>query len=132
MCVGLPSNQLISYSLCQLIYRLGNPPKTQAEVPIAVPPVKIFSSWVQHLHHPVALGTGKRLFRLLYPHEGARRRYGLKETLLARELGKILGVQGLDRWDCVAYNDDSERGGEGCLGLAVLRVMEQRVSDGLA
>lgn len=70
---------------------------------------------------------GKRLFRLLFPHEGARRRYGLKETLLSRELSRVLGVPRceLDKWGRV--DEEAEGDGEGCLGLAVMAAMTDRV-----
>lgn len=67
---------------------------------------------------------GKRLFRLLFPHEGPRRRYGLKETRLAAELERVLGVDGLKKWDGLAFEGE---GGTGCLGKEVELIMRDRV-----
>jgi DNA ligase-4 len=46
------------------------------------------------------------------------------ETKLARQLEKILGLQGLKRWDAVGWGDE----GTGCLGLELERVLKERVS----
>lgn len=91
----------------------------------------IFQSWLNH-HKPSlsGAGTGKRLFRLLFPHEGSRRRYGLKETKLALELERILGLSGLRKWDSVCWDStDREEGGTGCLGKEVEVVMKSRVGS---
>ncbi|KAL7424949.1 hypothetical protein Q5752_000636 [Cryptotrichosporon argae] len=103
-------------SFAELVYRLGHPPAS-------LTPSQIFSSWLAHLRHPLPPHTGKQLFRLLFPHEGARRRYDLKETRLVAELERVLGVAGLRRWDSVTYTGE---GGTGCLGLEVERAMEAR------
>jgi DNA ligase-4 len=76
-------------------------------------------------HRPFPPKFGKQLFRLLYPHEGSRRRYGLKETKLSKELEGILGLSGLSRWDGVVYEGEA---GTGCLGREVETMMRPRVS----
>lgn len=78
---------------------------------------------MNHLPRPFLIGTGKHLFRLLFPHEGSRRRYGLKETRLALELEKILCVNGLTKWDAAGWGE----AGTGCLGKEVQRLMKDRV-----
>jgi DNA ligase-4 len=91
----------------------------------------VFQSWLNH-HKPIGLGggfgngTGKYLFRLLFPHEGSRRRYGLKETKLAVELENILGLSGLRKWDSVSWEMGDE-GGTGCLGKEVEVALKARV-----
>lgn len=69
--------------------------------------------------------TGTRIFRLLFPHEGNRRRYGLRETKLALELERLLGIAGLTRWDAVGTQGVA---GQGCLGDVVGHAMSERVS----
>ncbi|OCF46055.1 hypothetical protein I317_00143 [Kwoniella heveanensis CBS 569] len=116
-------------SFAKIVYRLGNPPKRQAQdssrAKPALSPSKIFQSWLNHLSKPFPAHTGKHLFRLLFPHEGSRRRYGLKEAKLAQELEKILGVRGLTRWDSVCWDAGGE-GGTGCLGKEVELIMRDR------
>jgi len=113
-------------SFASLIHKLGHPPRSRTQradgTYALLPPSQIFQSWVNHLPKPFPAHTGKRLFRLLFPHEGARRRYGLKETRLAAELEAALGIQGLARWDAVGG------GGAGCLGHVVQAAMAKRVS----
>ena len=113
-------------SFAALIYRLGHPPKPTT-APTSTSPSKIFASWLDHLPRPLPAATGKHIFRLLFPHEGSRRRYGLKETKLAAELERLLGVRGLARWDSVCWDRGGE-GGTGCLGREVELVMRDRVS----
>lgn len=110
-------------SFCALVYRLSHPstPKGLNKPPS---PAEIFSSWLNHLPRPFPPGTGKHILRLLFPHEGSRRRYGLKETRLAIDLERILCVEGLCRWDAVGWGE----GGSGSLGKEVERAMRDRVS----
>ncbi|WVR08189.1 hypothetical protein IAU60_005235 [Kwoniella sp. DSM 27419] len=120
-------------SFAKLIYRLGHPPQSSSGGDSnargsALPPSRIFSSWLAHLPRPLPIHTGKHLFRLLFPHEGSRRRYGLKETKLASELEKVLGVEGLVRWDCVNWDAGSEAG-TGCLGREVELSLRDRPSS---
>ncbi len=114
------------YSFAKLVACLGNPPKYRSNSSSTLPPVtpsKIFASWLNHLSKPFVEGTGKHLFRLLFPHEGARRRYGLKETRLALELERAFGLN-LGRWDAVTWDQE---GGTGCLGQEVERLLRKRV-----
>ncbi|WRT69581.1 uncharacterized protein IL334_006570 [Kwoniella shivajii] len=117
-------------SFAKLVYHLGNPPRskqtnTKPSVPLS--PNKIFKSWLNHLPKPFAQGAGKHLFRLLFPHEGSSRRYGLKENKLAQELERCLGLRGLTRWDCVSW--DQGESGTGCLGREVEILMRDRNSS---
>ncbi|WWC65954.1 uncharacterized protein I303_108576 [Kwoniella dejecticola CBS 10117] len=117
-------------SFAKLVYHLGNPPRspqTATKVSKALAPQKIFQSWLNHLAKPFSPGTGKHLFRLLFPHEGSRRRYGLKESKLALELERILGVRGLGKWDCVSWEGNDS--GTGCLGKEVELAMRDRSSS---
>lgn len=54
----------------------------------------------------------------------------MKDTKLARELERVLGVEGLVKWDAVAVEGDA---GTGCLGreveLALRRRVRQRVQE---
>ncbi|ORY34864.1 hypothetical protein BCR39DRAFT_515200 [Naematelia encephala] len=113
------------YSVASLIDRLGNPPLSPTEPTKRLSPGEIFTSWLTHLSRPLLPYTGKYLFRLLFPHEGSRRRYGLKETRLAFELEAVLGVRGLRRWDSVGAARDGECG-TGCLGKEVEARVRER------
>ena len=115
------------FSFADLVNRLGHPPKSRTSQQI-VSPEKIFQAWINHLPRPLVPGTCKAVFRLLFPHEGSRRRYGLKETRLAAELETLLGLQGLKRWDAVAWDEP----GAGCLGKYVEQLMKKRVSANVA
>ncbi|KAL0249990.1 hypothetical protein I308_103293 [Cryptococcus tetragattii IND107] len=115
-------------SFAKLIYRLGNPPRSQVtNDPYS--PDEIFTSWLNHLCKPFPIHTGKRLFRLLFPHLGPRRRYGLKEQKLAQELSKILGAKTLNKWDSVRRNDIGETG-TGCLGHEIEALAKNRSTSG--
>lgn len=121
-----------SPSFAELVFRLGHPPKSkrfdQTGNAIPISADKIFSSWINRSDHPRTFprGTGKRLFRLLFPHDGSRRRYGIKETQLSAELERILGIQGLREWDQVGWEGE---GGKGCLGDVLQRAMAKRVGQ---
>lgn len=124
-------------SFCKLIFRLGHPPLSTSPGTSSkphLPPGKIFASWLAHLPRPLTPGTGKILFRLLFPHEGSRRRYALKEYRLAQELEAVLGLRGLGSWDQVVLEGSRQRdaardegAGSGCLGLEVKRRVKERV-----
>ncbi|WVQ79314.1 hypothetical protein IAT38_001411 [Cryptococcus sp. DSM 104549] len=116
-------------SFANLVRKLGNPPK-DPKTGKPWSPDKIFASWVNHLPTPRPAHSGKHIFRLLFPHEGSRRRYGLKENTLAQELEKVLGLKGLARWDSVCWNQGAQSG-TGCLGREVEIVISLRsTSDG--
>ncbi|OWZ42708.1 hypothetical protein C351_03239 [Cryptococcus neoformans c8] len=115
-------------SFAKLIYRFGNPPKSPVtNGPYS--PDKIFTSWLNHLKKPFPIYTGKHLFRLLFPHIGSRRRYGLKEQNLAQELSKILGSKTLNQWDSVRW-DDTGDAGTGCLGHEIEVLAKNRSIPG--
>lgn len=84
---------------------------------------EIFGAWKDHLSQSFVPGTTKKLFRLLFPHEGSRRRYNIKETRLASLLEEVLGIRGLTQWDAVT-RDGIRR--SGCLGEEVRLAMIRR------
>ncbi|KZT07561.1 uncharacterized protein LAESUDRAFT_115651 [Laetiporus sulphureus 93-53] len=90
--------------------------------------VQTFRNWVAELHRryaPLPPGTAAIVFRLLFPEEDVRRKYGLQETRLAQSISKVLGISkntgargnGLVNWD----GDNSI----GCLGLEVQKILEE-------
>ncbi|WWC95484.1 hypothetical protein V866_002348 [Kwoniella sp. B9012] len=117
-------------SFVKLVYHLGSPPKsalvgiTKETKTSSLAPSKIFQSWLNHLPKPLPRESGKHVFRLLFPHEGSRRRYGLKESKLALELERILGLRGLSKWDRVCW--DNGESGTGCLGKEIELLMRDR------
>lgn len=116
--------------------------------------LRLFRSWVAGLPagtgpgpEACAPGTGALVFRLLFPEEDSRRRYGLQEILFGRSLGVALGVstrpghagQKLVDWNCSGVWDEGKSGdgerwaqkeerneGSGCLGLEVMNVLNKR------
>ncbi|ORX33230.1 hypothetical protein BD324DRAFT_654306 [Kockovaella imperatae] len=112
-------------SFAKLIYRLSHPPQARSRENRTFTPADIFTSWLNHLDRPLPPGSGKHVLRILFPHEGCRRRYGMKEMKLACELERILRIKGLSRWDSAG----SPGGGSGCLGLEVQRVCKERTTS---
>lgn len=114
-------------SFAHLIQRMGDPPmskrRDQKEKIISYTPEEIFGAWISKQAQPLVPGTTKKLFRLLFPHEGARRRYDIKETRLASLLEQTLGIKGLTRWDAVSLNGVRKTG---CLGEEVRIAMFKR------
>ncbi|CAK9780671.1 unnamed protein product [Cutaneotrichosporon oleaginosum] len=118
-------------TVAELVYYLGHPPtsKLRHDSDGRRPPLSptwIFASWVKSLPPSLPPKTTARLFRLLFPHEGNRRRYGLRETKLAAELESLLAIQGLTRWDAVGWEGV---GGLGCLGDVVAHAVRERIPD---
>ncbi|KAI0358264.1 hypothetical protein OH77DRAFT_1449955 [Trametes cingulata] len=93
---------------------------------VDTPAYKTFTRWVAALRErwsPLPPGITATIFRMLFPEEDIRRKYGMQETRLAQHLSKILGVSSstdgrgerLRKWkgeDCL-----------GCLGDEVETVM---------
>ncbi|GAA5862001.1 hypothetical protein JCM1840_006904 [Sporobolomyces johnsonii] len=75
---------------------------------------------------PLPHGTVTLFFRLLFPEEGVRRRYGFQELKLARELEKYFGVaEGqFGRW--AAPSEGSRSESTGCLGAEVALWMDRK------
>ena len=76
----------------------------------------VFKSWLDHLTGATPT-DGLLLFRLLFPEHDTRRRYGLQETLLARELVAALSLSQSASRDLYAWREDASRAG--CLGKTV-------------
>ncbi|KAG7093893.1 hypothetical protein E1B28_007532 [Marasmius oreades] len=58
-------------------------------------PLDTFNRWLQKLRNdfsPFPPGTTSAIFRFLFPHEDARRKFGMQETALSRELAKCLCI----------------------------------------
>lgn len=116
-----------NFSFAELIQKLGHPPVSKErdwrERLVQYPAKDIFEAWVRNLPKPFVPGTSKKLFRLLFPHEGSRRRYDIREIRLAAMLEEVTGITGLTRWDAVSFHGG---GGTGCLGEEVKRAMLKR------
>ena len=79
--------------LCLLLDRIAaiKPVRTgQQDATAASRTLLVFKQWLSALTNASAR-DGILIFRLVFPEHDVRRRYGLKETLLARELPKALG-----------------------------------------
>ncbi|EIW58323.1 uncharacterized protein TRAVEDRAFT_124375 [Trametes versicolor FP-101664 SS1] len=96
---------------------------------VDTPTYKTFKRWLGALREryaPLPAGMTTIVFRLLFPEEDVRRKYGLQEIRMAQYLTKILGVstaaggrgERLRKWK----GEDAL----GCLGNEVERVMDGR------
>jgi len=93
---------------------------------------------LQHLEEWLSLLSGAThrqgllLFRLIFPQHDVRRRYGLKETLLARELQKALAFasKSLQVWNGssndIVENMDAQKRRAGCFGNILEAVLAVR------
>jgi DNA ligase 4 len=83
--------------------------------------VRTLKNWTKALHErhaPLSQGTTTTFFRLFFPGEDVSRKYGLRETRLARYLAHILGADTiLGTWN--------EENAEGCLGVELRKVLEK-------
>nr|GAT42989.1 predicted protein [Mycena chlorophos] len=84
-------------------------------------PVDVFKRWIQRLRREtsgseLAQGSAVTLFRLLFPQDDTRRKYGMQEKLLANAIADALGTSAkpLRKWDQAS----------GCLGIEVEKVMQ--------
>lgn len=111
------------------------PRKTSHNVPhnVGANPLVLakFRKWIaelRRLYVPLPPDTTAIVFRLLFPDEDVRRKYGMKETRLARHLAEIYAVS-------TSANGRGERllkwKGEdtpGCLGLEVRNILEANIT----
>lgn len=113
-------------AFCELLHSIACiPPVKAGREPDAVLVKSCFSAWVEVVTRPGQLspGTGVQLFRLLFPEEGTRRRYDMKETLLAkaivvhyRQAGHPLDPVFEQGWNETELDLENSRS-SGCLGL---------------
>lgn len=97
-------------------------------------PIDVFTAWIGALHSP-SHADGLILFRLIFPEHDIRRRYGLKEILLARVLPQALGFAPPPA--LLAWNDPSSISGEalpphathGCFGFSLQEALKHRKSS---
>ncbi|KAJ7439863.1 hypothetical protein FB451DRAFT_1445409 [Mycena latifolia] len=89
------------------------------------PALAVFRKWVARLRSefsPLPEGTTKIVFRMLFPEEDTRRKYGMQETKLACALANCFGIsaKALDQW--------RTDGSSGCLGQEVFNVLNKSSS----
>ncbi|KAI0955281.1 hypothetical protein AcW1_006907 [Taiwanofungus camphoratus] len=141
--MGLPdqsssfSNAVPFAFFVSLIHAISaiEPRKTSHNVPhnVGANPLVLakFRKWIaelRRLYVPLPPDTTAIVFRLLFPDEDVRRKYGMKETRLARHLAEIYAVS-------TSANGRGERllkwKGEdtpGCLGLEVRNILEANIT----
>ncbi|KAI9618950.1 hypothetical protein H4Q26_012207 [Puccinia striiformis f. sp. tritici PST-130] len=98
-----------------------------------------FQNWVhQFKWNQIPKQTGKIIFRLLFPDQDIRRKYGLQESRLGSYLGMIFAVstksghrgEPLVKWDSVQEDEQGiERGKPGCLGLELQKIIQDLPRD---
>ncbi|CCM02607.1 uncharacterized protein FIBRA_04710 [Fibroporia radiculosa] len=94
--------------------------------------IRTFRNWVSELHRqyaPLPVGMTGVLFRLLFPDQDVRRKYGLQETTLSRQLAEVFAVS--TRLDgrghnLIAWKDEATAG---CLGMEVQKVLSEITPD---
>lgn len=91
----------------------------------STPPEDILAAWIAALDDP-SHRDGLLIFRLLFPEHDIRRRYGLKETLLAHELPTSLGFSASTRLGAWDRETSSDRRKHGCFGFCLQEVLEHR------
>lgn len=112
-------------SLAQLIHSLGKTKPEQNDQPRTV-----FLRFLQALPTPLPARYGTHLFRLLFPYFMPRRRYQMKETVLARRLAQTMGLNKIQAGFLYGWDDGQEggRGSAGCLGDEIQRVARNMLS----
>lgn len=89
------------------------------------PALQVFRKWVEELHRrfsPLPPSTTAICFRMLFPEEDIRRRYGIQETKLTQLLADCFGVEAkvFQKWSLEASS--------GCLGQELKVVLERSCS----
>ncbi|OCH96368.1 hypothetical protein OBBRIDRAFT_830240 [Obba rivulosa] len=98
----------------------------------SVPVVQTFKRWVAELqrrHTPIPPGTTAAVFRMLFPQEDVRRKYGMQETRLAQYIAKILGVSTAPHARGARLANWTAEDAKGCLGAEVKYIMEGTFSN---
>lgn len=91
--------------------------------------IDFFRQWRVALPAELADGTGAILFRMLFPDKDIRRRYNMKETLLAQQLVKVFRLstgRGSKGWALMRWNADEDEDAvarSGCLGLELASIL---------
>ena len=129
------TSNLPPLSFCQLLHKISLIDPILATVPLANRPdppkaTSKLRAWFARLRQEEDLHpeTGPIFFRLLFPEEDVARKYGLKETRLARLLVSEFGVdvehrgRTLVEWD--EWTRSSSDAKVGCLGSEVVGVLE--------
>ncbi|GJJ11411.1 hypothetical protein Clacol_005644 [Clathrus columnatus] len=107
---------------------------THGSSPFA-PSLDLVKRWLHILrqyYSPIPAGTCKIFFRLLFPEEDLRRRYNIKETVLAKALAQIYSLsveEGGGGKRFIEWSDVNSRTSFGCLGLEVEKALLLRVSE---
>ncbi|KAI0700149.1 hypothetical protein C8T65DRAFT_831678 [Cerioporus squamosus] len=94
---------------------------------VDTPACKTFRRWAQKLNEiyaPLPPDTTAIVFRLLFPDEDVKRKYGLQETSLAQYLVKILGVSSETHGRGERLKNWKREDAKGCLGDEVRDVMQ--------
>ncbi|KAK2463717.1 hypothetical protein APHAL10511_004468 [Amanita phalloides] len=117
----------ISYlsALVNQLAKVGSQQQQHKSTKRGHPALQVFVRWVHDLRRrftPLPIGTTHSVFRLLFPEEDARRKYGMQETLFCSHLAQCIGVSSdeLHRWNT--------GGAHGCLGQELQKIILMRSS----
>ncbi|GAA5897078.1 hypothetical protein JCM8208_006163 [Rhodotorula glutinis] len=93
---------------------------------------RLLAAWIdgvraEHRDGAVPDGTIVLFFRLFFPHEGVRRRYGLQELTLGEALESVYGAKrgSFSRWNAATSSSAAVGEGSGCMGQQVARWLER-------
>ncbi|GAA5842570.1 hypothetical protein JCM9279_003622 [Rhodotorula babjevae] len=94
---------------------------------------RLVAAWIdgvraEHRGGLVPEGTSVLFFRLFFPDEGVRRRYGLQELTLGEALESVYGPKrgSFSQWNAAASSSAAVGANSGCFGQEVARWLERR------
>ncbi|KAM0749298.1 hypothetical protein T439DRAFT_381674 [Meredithblackwellia eburnea MCA 4105] len=121
---GWYDNQIHFSHFCSLVDQLGRKKRIESKR-------NVLKLWIDNIklvnkENGLPQGTVAIFFRLLFPEQGVRRRYGMQEQVLCEYLESYFKTRKgrFDGWNEVTMEQRSRS--TGCLGLEVKRWMEHR------
>ena len=79
------------------------------------------------LHTPLCKGTGRAIFRMLFPEEDQRRRYDMQEKKLAQVIISALHLSRDDAVPLSGWSGNDNHHVAGCFGTELQRILLLRV-----
>lgn len=123
---NLPIFSHLLCSFCSLIREISKLPATQTGIKHDdYPALRVFRKWIEELHRrfsPLPSNATVICFRMLFPEEDIRRRYGIQETKMTKLLADCFGIETkiFQKW--------SLEESSGCLGQELKVVLERSCS----
>ncbi|GBE86340.1 predicted protein [Sparassis crispa] len=130
----VPVNSIPFAFFVSLVEAIGaiKPRKTSSTAPhssdTTSPAFRTFQNWVAELRRryaPLPYGTTAVVFRLLFPEEDVRRKYGMQETRLGLHLSNVLALSNITHGRGRRLMHWNSQGALGCLGVEVRDIMSE-------